>query len=101
MQTVSRFFWGTLGELVSQNVNQLSEFNTEFDSDNLQIQLSILTKSYHSFRQGNGGDTLHNVVDFLKKNRKIWSLIPEVMSLVKIILVTPAQMPALNMPSVY
>ena len=32
----------TLGELVSQNVNQLCEFYTEFDSDTLRIQLSIL-----------------------------------------------------------
>ena len=32
-------------------------------------------------------DTLHNVVDFLKKNKKIWSIIPEVMSLVKIMVV--------------
>ena len=36
------------------------------------------------------GDILHNVVEFLKKEQKIWSLIPEVMSLVKIILVMPA-----------
>ena len=51
----------------------------------------ILAESYHSFRQGEGvADTLHNVVDFLKKNKKIWSLIPEVMSLAKIILVMPA-----------
>ena len=35
------------------------------------------------------GDILHNVVDFLK-NKKIWSLTPEVMPLVKIILVMPA-----------
>ena len=40
-------------------------------------------------RQGEGGDTLHNIIDFLKKNKKIWSLIPEAMSLVKIILVIP------------
>ena len=33
---------GTLGELASQNVNQLCEFCTKFDSDNLCIQLSIL-----------------------------------------------------------
>ena len=45
-------------------------------------------QSPNSFRQGEGvADTLHKVVDFLKK---IWSLIPEVMSLVKIILVKPA-----------
>ena len=71
------------GGLVSQNVNQLCEFYTEFDSNTLQIQLSILAGSYHSFRQGEGSDTLHNVID-------IWSLITEVMSLVKIILVIPA-----------
>ena len=35
-------------------------------------------------------DTLHNVVDFLKKNKKIWSLTPEVMSLVKIVPVVAA-----------
>ena len=52
---------------------------------------STLAESYHSFRQGEGmGDTLHNVVDFLKKNKKIWFLKPEFMSLVKIILVMPA-----------
>ena len=45
---------GTLGKLVSQNVDQLCEFYTEFDSDTLQIQLSILVESYHSFRQGDG-----------------------------------------------
>ena len=44
-------------------------------------------------------DALHNIVDFLKKNKMIWSLIPEVMSLVKIILVLPATMPALSTPS--
>ena len=64
---------GTLGELVSQNVDQLFEFNKEFDSDTLQIQLSILAESYHSFTKGEGmGDTLHNVVDFLKSNKLIW-----------------------------
>ena len=35
---------GTLGELVSQNVDQLCEFYTEFDSDTLRIQLPILTQ---------------------------------------------------------
>ena len=87
---------GTLRELVSQNVDQLCEFYTEFDSDTLQIQLSILAASYHSFRHGEGIDTLHKVVDFLKKNKKIWSLKPVAMFLVKIILVMPTQMPALN-----
>ena len=33
---------------------------------------------------------MHNVVDFLKKNKKICFLISKVMSLVKIILVMPA-----------
>ena len=57
---------GTLGELVSQNVDQLCQFYTEFNSDTLWIQLSILAESYHSFRQGEGmGDTLYNGVDFL------------------------------------
>ena len=60
-----------------------------------EFQLSILAESYHSSRRGECvGDTLHNVVDFFKKNKKTWSLIPVVMSLVKIILV----MPALNVP---
>ena len=63
---------GTLGKLVSQNVDQLCDFYTKFDSDTLQIQLSILAESYYSFRQGEGGDTLHNVIDFLKRNEKIW-----------------------------
>ena len=49
MQTLLK---GTLGEIVSQNVNQLCEFYTEFGSDALQIWLSILVESYHSFRQG-------------------------------------------------
>ena len=55
--------------------------------------MAVLSQYYHSIRQGEGvADTLHNVVDFLKKNKKIWSLISEVMSLVKnkFILVTPA-----------
>ena len=54
---------------------------------------AILAESYHSFRQGEGeglGDTLHNVIHFLKKNKKIWSLLPEVISLVNIILIIPA-----------
>ena len=64
------FLKGTLGELVSQNVDQLYEFYTEFDSDTLAIQQSILAESYYSFSQGKGmGDTLHNVVDFLTKNK--------------------------------
>ena len=47
------------------------EFYTEFDYDTLRIQLSILAVSYHSFRQGEGvADTMHNVVDFLKKKKK-------------------------------
>ena len=81
---------GALGELATQNVNQLCEFYTEFDPDTIQIQLSIMAESYHSSSPGEGGDKLHNVVDFLKNNKKIWPLIPEVMSLVKIILVMPA-----------
>ena len=36
---------GTLGELVSQNVDQRCEFYTKFDSDTLRIQLSILAES--------------------------------------------------------
>ena len=69
---------GTLGELFSQNVDQLCYFYIEFDSDTIRIQLSILAESYHSFRRGEGiGDTLYNVVDFFKKNKKIWSLIPD------------------------
>ena len=78
---------GTLGELVSQNADQLCEFYTEFI---LWIQLSILAESYHSFRLGEEDDTLHNVADFLKKNKNICSLISKIMSLVKIILVMPA-----------
>ena len=70
--------------------DQLCEFYTEFDSDKLWIQLSTLAESYHSFRQGDGvGDTLHNIIDFLKKNKKVWSLIPEVMTLVKLTQVMP------------
>ena len=67
---------GTLGELVSQNVDQLCKFYAEFDSDTLQIKRFVLAEPYLSFRQGEDvGDTLHNVV-FLKKNKNIWSLIP-------------------------
>ena len=60
---------GNLGELVLQNSDQC-EFYSEFDSDSLRIQLSILAEFYHIFRQGGGGYTLHNVVDFLNKKRK-------------------------------
>ena len=75
MQTVSRFFWKELcgwgggGGLDSQNIDQLCEFYTEFDSDTLWIQLSKLEESYHSFRQDEGDDALHNVVDILKKKK--------------------------------
>ena len=81
---------GALGKLVSYNVDQLCEFYTEFDPDNLRIQLSIMAECYKSYTQGEGADTLPDVIDFLKKNNTIWSLIPEVMSLVKIVLVMPA-----------
>ena len=53
------------GNFISQNVNQLCEFYTKFDSDTPQIQLSKLAEFYHSFRQGDGGDILHNVINFL------------------------------------
>ena len=85
------FLKGNMGELVLQNSDQC-EFYTEFDSDSLQIQLSILAEFYHSFRQGGGGYTLHNVVDFLKKKKKK-DLVPHqpgFISFVKIILVMPA-----------
>ena len=62
---------GTLEELVSQNINQLWKFYTELDSNTLRIKLFILAESYHLFRQGVVDDTLHNVNDFLKKNKKI------------------------------
>ena len=88
---------GTLRELVSQNVNQLCEFYTKFDSDILRIQLSIAAESYYSFRQGEGvGDTLHNVIDFLKKNKNIWSFILWSRGF----WLCQQQMPALNAPSV-
>ena len=78
---------GTLGEFVSQMSTTVRVLHRV---DTLRILVSILAESYHSFREGEGvGNTVHNVVDFLKKN-KIWSLIPEVMSLDKIILVMPA-----------
>ena len=81
---------GTLGELASQ-ISTIYVSCTQSLTLTLQIQLSILAKSYNSFRQVEGlDDTLHDVVDFLKKNKKIWSLITEAMSLVKIILVMPA-----------
>ena len=63
--------------------------STEIEHDILWIQLSNIAESYHSFTQGEGVDTLHNVIDFLKKKNTIWSLIP-VMSLVKIVLFMPA-----------
>ena len=81
---------GALGKLDSQKVDQLCEFYTEFNPDTLRIQLSIMAECYHSFNQGEGVDTLHSVIDFLRKNSKIWSLIPEVLSLTKIVLVMPA-----------
>ena len=83
---------GALGTLVPQNVDQLCEFYTEFEPHILRIQLSLMADSYHSFTQGEGVDTLHNVVDFLKKNKKIWSLIPVVMSfkIVPVMLATNA-----------
>lgn len=40
---------GALGKIVSQEVDQLCEFYTEFDPDTLRIQLSIMAESYHSF----------------------------------------------------
>ena len=82
---------GTKGELVSQNVDQLCEFYTEFDSDTLRNPLSRFAESYHSSRQGEGvADTLHNVVDFLKKEQK--DLVPHARGhvLVKIVVVMPA-----------
>jgi len=81
---------GALRKLVSQNVDQLCEFCTEFDPDILRIQVSIMAESHHIFTKGRRVDTLHNVTDFIKKNKIIWSLIPPVMSLVKIVLVMPA-----------
>ena len=70
------FLKGTLGELVSQNVDQLYELYTEFDSDTLRIQLSILAESYHSFRQGEGCDTFIMSLISSKRTKKIWFLIP-------------------------
>ena len=70
---------GNMRELVSQFVDQLCEFYTEFDPDTLRIQLSILAEPYHSFSQGERSDTLHNVVVFLKNNKKIWALISNVL----------------------
>ena len=84
---------GNLGELVSQYIDQLCEFYTEFSSDILQIQLSIFVESYHSFRQGECvGDTLHNVIDFHKTNKKIWS---------RLFWLCQQELPALNAPSVH
>ena len=75
---------GTLGRLVPQYVNQLSEFYTDLTV--IPYKFNFLA-SYHSFRQGEGvGDILHNVIDFLKKEQKIWSHKPEVLFMVKIIL---------------
>ena len=81
---------GALGKLDSQKVDQLCEFYTEFNPDTIRIQLSIMAECYHSFNQGEGVDTLHSVIDFLRKNSKIWLLIPKVLSLTKIVLVMPA-----------
>ena len=63
-QVLLKELWG---EPLLQNVDQLCKFCTEFDFDTLRIWLSILAESYHSFRQGEGSDTL---LDFLKKNKK-------------------------------
>ena len=92
MQTEQVLLKGTLGELASQNVDQLCEFYTKFNSDTLGIQLSILAESYHSFRQDEGvADTL--LMSLISSKRtKTWSLISEVSGHVlgQIILVMPA-----------
>ena len=69
---------------------------------------AILAASYHSFRQGEGvANTMHNVVDFPPPppppppKKMIWSLIPEVMFLVRIILVMPATNASSDTPSVH
>ena len=50
-----------------------------------------MAESYNSFSEGDAlCDTLQNVIDFFKKNKKIWSLLSEVKSLDKIILIMPA-----------
>ena len=71
---------GTLGGLISRNVDQPYKFSYLWQSPitvsgKVEARLihciislisSILAKSYQSFRQGEGvADTLHNVVDFL------------------------------------
>ena len=56
---------GTLGEHVSQSVDQLCEFYTEFDSDTLRIQL--LAESYYSFRQGKG--VIHCILSLISSKR--------------------------------
>ncbi len=93
---------GNLGNL-SYKFWPVCEFYTEFDSDSLRIQLSILAEFYHSFRQGGGRYTLHNAVDFLKKKRiKIWS--PINLGLYpwsRLFWLCLQQMPALNKHSVH
>ena len=39
------------------------------NSNSLVIMYNLLVDSYHNFRQGEVGDTLHNVIA-LKKNKK-------------------------------
>ena len=57
---------GTLGELVPQNLDQLCEFYTEFDSDTLRILLSNWqTQITVSGKVKGVGYRIHNVVDFL------------------------------------
>ena len=59
------------GTLTSQNLDRLCEFYTEFDPTILQIQSSIVARSYRSLTQEEQTDTcaLHDVIHFLKEKK--------------------------------
>ena len=86
------FVKGTMWKLTSQNLDRLCEFYSEFDPTTLPIQSSIAARSYRSLTLEEQTDTrtLLDVIHFLKENKSIWSLIPEDMSLAKILLIMPA-----------
>ena len=96
----NRFSEWNFGGLVSQNIDQLCEFNIEFVSDTLWIQLSILAESYHSFRQGEGGDTLHNLFISSKWTKKSGLSHQRSCPRSRLFWLRQQQIPAMNAPSV-
>ena len=93
---------GTCGEgnLSHKMSDKICEFYT-FDSDTLQIQLNILAESYISFRQGEGGDTVHNIIDFLKITKRSGPSCQRSCPWSGLFWLCQQQMPALKAPSVH